>query len=201
MTTRAEQKQKTRRSILDSAISLLNEGRSLDSIGLREVTRVAGLSAPSFYRHFETKEDLGLALVEEAGLFLRQMLRKARQRVASGNSAIESSIDTFIEFLEQYPFHFRILLQEQVGYSVEFRKAVRTEVNNFIQELATYIDQRSAELNRAPLDAINIAEAMVAVVIAMGTRLTSSDRSEKSSIRNNAVKQLNLIMRGAISRG
>lgn len=200
MTTRAEQKQKTRRSILDSAISLLNEGRSLDSIGLREVTRTAGLSAPSFYRHFETMEDLGLALVEEAGLFLRQMLRKARQRVGSGDSAIETSTDTFIEFLEHYPFHFRILLQEQVGYSTEFRKAVRSEVNNFAQELANYLDLRSKELNREPLDSLNIAEAMVAVVIAMGTKLTSNDRSEKMKIRNNTVKQLNIIMRGAIAR-
>jgi len=200
MTTRAEQKQKTRRSILDSAISLLNEGRSLDSIGLREVTRQAGLSAPSFYRHFETLEDLGLALVEEAGLFLRQMLRKARQRVGDGESALESSVDTFVEFLDQYPFHFRILLQEQVGYSTEFRKAVRSEVDNFVQELANYLDQRSSELGRAPLDSLNIAEAMVAIIIAMGTKLTACERSEKSRIRNNAIKQLNLVMRGALSR-
>ena len=160
----SEQKLKTRRAILDAALDLLGEQRSLDSIGLREVTRQAGLAAPSFYRHFRDMEELGLALVEEAGLFLRQMLRKTRQRIGQSGSAIEVSVDTFIEFLEHYPIHFRILLQEQVGYSPEFRKAVRAEVDNFVGELVSYLNYRSEEIKRPKLHAQNAAEAMIAEI-------------------------------------
>lgn len=199
MTTRAEQKQKTRRTIIDAALTLLSDNRSLDSLGLREVTREAGLAAPSFYRHFPNMEELGLAIVEEAGLFLRQMLRKTRQRIGETESAIDTSVDTFIEFLEQYPVHFRILLQEQVGYSAEYRKAVRSEVDNFVAELVNYLDARSDALNRPKLDAQNTAEAMIAVIIAMGTKLTVLDRKEKQRIRDNAAEQLRIVMRGAIS--
>ncbi|KZY71094.1 hypothetical protein A3742_28890 [Oleiphilus sp. HI0071] len=200
MTTRAEQKQRTRRMILDAALSLLSDNRSLDSLGLREVTREAGLAAPSFYRHFPNMAELGLALVEEAGLFLRQMLRKTRQRIGETESAIDTSVDTFIEFLEQYPVHFRILLQEQVGYSDEYRKAVRAEVDNFVTELVSYLDARSDALNRPKLDAQNTAEAMIAVIISMGTKLTVLDRREKQRIRDNTAEQLRIVMRGALSK-
>lgn len=145
-------------------------------------------------------EELGLALVEEAGLFLRQMLRKTRQRIGETESAINTSVDTFIEFLEQYPVHFRILLQEQVGYSVEYRKAVRAEIDNFVTELVNYLDMRSEALDRPKLDAQNTAEAMIAVVITMGTKLTVLDKKEKQRIRNNAAEQLRIIMRGAIAK-
>lgn len=198
MATRAEQKLKTRRAILDAALDLLGEQRSLDSIGLREVTRQAGLAAPSFYRHFRDMEELGLALVEEAGLFLRQMLRKTRQRIGQSGSAIEVSVDTFIEFLEHYPIHFRILLQEQVGYSPEFRKAVRAEVDNFVGELVSYLNYRSEEIKRPKLHAQNAAEAMIAVIIAMGTKLSVLERKEKQLIRANTIEQLKMVMLGAI---
>jgi len=198
MTKRAEQKQKTRRAILDATLTLLADQRSLDGIGLREVAREAGLAAPSFYRHFQNMEELGLALVEEAGLFLRQMLRKTRQRIDQTESAIDTSVDTFIEFLEQYPTHFRILLQEQVGYSPEFRRAVRTEVENFISELVNYLNARSDELQRPPVDAQNAAEAMVAIVIGMGTKIAVHEKKEKNQIRNNAIVQLKMLMHGAI---
>ncbi|MCH2157740.1 MAG: HTH-type transcriptional repressor FabR [Oleiphilaceae bacterium] len=194
MTTRAEQKLRTRRAILDAALKILSDQRSLDSIGLREVTREAGIAAPSFYRHFADMEELGLALVEEAGLFLRQMLRKTRQRIDDTDSAIDISTDTFIEFLEQYPVHFRILLQEQVGYSDEFRRAVRLEVDNFVNELCDYLQSRATR----NIDTQNIAEAMIAIIIAMGAKFTFLDKAKKRALRDNTISQLKLVMLGAL---
>lgn len=199
MASRAIQKLQTRRSILDASLAILGQGRSLDSIGLREVTREAGLSAPSFYRHFESMDELGLCLVKEAGVLLREMLEVARKRVKHPNTAIESSVDTFLNYLEHHPTHFRILLQEQVGYSDEFQKAVATEVDNFISELESYLNDRSAELKRPNLDSRNIAEAMVAIVIAMGSKLAISNTNDTKSVRNNTISQLRYVMLGSLS--
>ena len=51
---RAQQKEKTRRMIIDAAFRLLGQERSYSSLSLREVAREAGIAANSFYRHFET---------------------------------------------------------------------------------------------------------------------------------------------------
>ena len=61
---------------MDSALDLLSPERVFSSLSLREVTRGAGIAPTSFYRHFDDMNALGLALVAEAGLALRQLLRK-----------------------------------------------------------------------------------------------------------------------------
>ena len=76
---RTQQKEKTRRAIIDAAISELSEDKSFASLSLREVARQAGIAPNSFYRHFKDMEELGLTLVDESGLTLRQLMRKARQ--------------------------------------------------------------------------------------------------------------------------
>ena len=40
-------------------------------------------------------EELGLTLVDECGLALRQIMRKARKRIEKGGSVIYTSVQTF----------------------------------------------------------------------------------------------------------
>jgi AcrR family transcriptional regulator len=109
---RQEQKLRTRRSIIEAAFLLLDEQRSLSSISLREVAREAGIAPTSFYRHFKDIDELGLTLVDEAGLALRQLMRQARVRIASGGGVINTSVDTFMEFITANNNVFRLLLRQ-----------------------------------------------------------------------------------------
>lgn len=199
MGARAEQKLKTRRAIMDAALHLLSESRSLASLSLREVTREAGIAAPSFYRHFEDMNELGLSLVEESGMFLRQMLRKTRQRINEPNTAIKISVDTYLEYLKQYPIHFRLLLQEQSGNSEAFRAAVAQELGNFTWELEQYLVSRARQMERPKLDATNMAEAMIAIVINMSSKFMALPANRHDEIREHTIKQLDLVMLGGIS--
>ncbi|MBY0416791.1 MAG: HTH-type transcriptional repressor FabR, partial [Pararheinheimera sp.] len=81
--TRAQQKEKTRRAIIDAAFQQLSADKGYSSLSLREVAREAGIAPTSFYRHFTDMDELGLTLVDEAGLMLRQLLRQARHRIES----------------------------------------------------------------------------------------------------------------------
>ena len=94
--TRQEQKLKTRQNIIHAAFLLLDENRSLSAISLREVAREAGIAPTSFYRHFKDMDELGLTLVDEAGLALRQLMRQARRRIASCGGEIHTSVETFM---------------------------------------------------------------------------------------------------------
>ncbi len=57
----------------------------------------------SFYRHFRDVDELGLTMVDESGLMLRQLMRQARQRIAKGGSVIRTSVSTFMEFIGNNP--------------------------------------------------------------------------------------------------
>ncbi|VEB03176.1 Unsaturated fatty acid biosynthesis repressor FabR [Klebsiella pneumoniae] len=60
MGVRAQQKEKTRRSLVEAAFSQLSAERSFASLSLREVAREAGIAPTSFYRHFRDVDELGL---------------------------------------------------------------------------------------------------------------------------------------------
>ena len=132
---RQEQKLRTRRSIIEAAFSLLDEQRSMSSISLREVARAAGIAPTSFYRHFKDIDELGLTLVDEAGLALRQLMRQARVRIASGGGVINISVDTFMEFISANNNVFRLLLREHTGTSMACRAAVLREIKHFNVEI------------------------------------------------------------------
>lgn len=192
--SRAQQKEKTRRMIIDAAFCLLSQERSYSSLSLREVTREAGIAPTSFYRHFEDMEELGLTLVDEGGVALRQLMRKARQRIRDKGSVIQTSVETFMEFIHNNPHVFRLLLRERTGSSLAFRKAVSRELQYFVVELADYVQHNqgySAE------DAKIQAEAMVILVFNAGAEALDCKLVERKRLTTKAITQLRFVARGA----
>jgi AcrR family transcriptional regulator len=194
MGVRAQQKEKTRRALVDAAFNQLSAERSFSSLSLREVAREAGIAPTSFYRHFKDMNELGLTMVDEGGLTLRQMMRKGRQRAEAGGSVIRISVDTFMEVMESNPNVFRILLHERSGTSAAFRAAVEREVEHFISELAHYTE---AHANRHPTLARAQAEALVTLVFNAGASALDLKRSERKSLADQLVLHLRMVATGA----
>ncbi|WP_299495959.1 HTH-type transcriptional repressor FabR [uncultured Shewanella sp.] len=194
MGIRALQKEKTRRALVDAAFNQLSAERSFSSLSLREVAREANIAPTSFYRHFKDMNELGLTMVDEGGLTLRQMMRKGRQRAEEGGSVIRISVDTFMEVLESNPNVFRILLHERSGTSAPFRGAVAREIEHFISELTHYTEsttQRHPALARAQ------AESLVTLVFNAGAAALDMKRIERKKLADQLVVQLRMVAKGA----
>lgn len=191
---RAQQKEKTRRQLIDAALGQLSADRSFSSLSLREVAKEAGLAPTSFYRHFSDMDELGLTLVDEAGLTLRQLMRQARQRIAKGGSVIKISVHTFMEFIENNGNIFRLLLRERSGTSAAFRAAVNREIRYFTLELSDYLQ----EANKLDAQvALLQAKAAVTIVFSAGADALDIDLKEREQLAENVVQQLRFIARGA----
>jgi len=191
---RAQQKEKTRRQLIDAALGQLSAERSFSSLSLREVAKEAGLAPTSFYRHFSDMDELGLTLVDEAGLTLRQLMRQARQRIADGGSVIHTSVITFMEFIENNGNIFRLLLRERSGTSTEFRAAVNREIRYFTLELCDYLQQASQlDAEVAYLQ----ANAAVTIVFSAGSDALDVDKREREQLTERTINQLRMIARGA----
>lgn len=194
MGIRAQQKQRTRRTLVEAAFNQLSAEKSFTSLSLREVSREAGIAPSSFYRHFRDIDELGLAMVDESGLMLRQLMRQARQRIARGGSVIKTSVATFMEFIGNSPNAFRLLLRERSGTSAAFRAAVAREIQHFIAELADYLETENAIL-RSLAEAQ--AEAMVIIVFSAGAEALDVDVKARGKLEERLVFQLRMISRGA----
>tara|TARA_R110002126_G_scaffold43555_28_gene124992 strand:+ start:10813 stop:11424 length:612 start_codon:yes stop_codon:yes gene_type:complete len=196
--SRAQQKERTRKAIIEAAFSQLSAEKSFASLSLREVAREAGIAPTSFYRHFADMDELGLTLVDEAGLMLRQLMRQARQRIEKNGSVISTSIETFMEFVVGNSNVFRLLLRERSGTSAAFRAAVAREIQHFSAELAHYLRKETA----CPDDLAQLqAEAMVTLVFHTGADALDAPPEQYASLTSRTVTQLRWLAHGAASYG
>jgi AcrR family transcriptional regulator len=191
---RAQQKQKTRQALIEAAFNQLSADHSFSNLSLREVAREAGIAPTSFYRHFKDMNELGLTMVDEAGLTLRQLMRQARRRIANGGSVINTSVITFMEFIDNSSNQFRLLLRERSGTSKAFRAAVAREVKHFILELAHYLE---SETQCDATHAYIQAEAMVTLVFNAGAEALDIDGLQRDELVKRVIWQLRYISRGA----
>lgn len=191
---RAQQKERTRRTLIEAAFNQLNAEQGFTSLSLREVTREAGIAPTSFYRHFRDMDELGLAMVDESGLTLRQLMRQARKRIEKGGSVIQTSITTFIEFIDNNPKIFLLLLRERAGTSAAFRSAIAREIQHFVVELADYLNEANNmphRFNEAQ------AEAMVTIAFNLGAEVLDFELEKRQQLIDKLIFQLRMVSRGA----
>jgi AcrR family transcriptional regulator len=198
MPTRVDQKLTTRRAIIDAALKLSAE-RGFSSLSLRSVAKEAGIAPTSFYRHFTDMDELGLALVDEVGMSLRQLVREARRRVeeAGKGSVIRASIQTFLESVEKNQNLFRLLLGEGSGSTPHFRRAIAKEIQRFADDLAEDL-VREAKATQRPIAYVNhAAEAMVTVAFNLGASAIDLPHEERLAVIERIIIEVRMIMRGA----
>ena len=189
---RAQQKEKTRRALVDAAFNQLSAEKSFSNLSLREVAREAGIAPTSFYRHFKDMDELGLAMVDESGLVLRQLMRQARKRIENGGSVVALSVETFFELINDRPNVFRLLLRESSGTSQAFRTAASREIQHFIAELTDYILMKSPELGR------EIAHIqLVTLVFTAGSHALDMSNQQRDELKKRVMTQLRMLMHGA----
>ncbi|WP_339799684.1 HTH-type transcriptional repressor FabR [uncultured Marinobacter sp.] len=198
MSVRAEQKLRTRRTLMNAALAQLSAERGFGSLSLREVAREAGIAPTSFYRHFSDLDELGLALVDEGGVALRQLMRQARKRIArKDDGVISTSVDTFLEYLANNANLFRLMLRERTGVSKQFRNAVRAEIDHFATELADDLVRFSEERNRPLSSPRLVAEAMVTLVFNQGAEALDATPENREQLREKLKTELRMILMGS----
>ena len=134
--SRVEQKERTRRAILDAALRL-SEETGLGGLSLRQVAKEVGIVPTAFYRHFASIDELGLALVDQSFASLREMLRDVRRTSAELRGVIEGSVAVLVEHVHQRREHFRFIARERTSGPPVVREAIRHELELFERELAT----------------------------------------------------------------
>lgn len=182
---------------MDAALKQLSAEKGFASLSLREVAREAGIAPTSFYRHFNELDELGLALVDEAGVTLRQLMRQARKRISKNGSVVGTSVDIFLEYLNDNANLFRLLLREKAGVSKQFRTAINAEINHFAEELSEDLRRLGEEKKRPVSDPKLLAEVMVTIVFNMGADALDATPKEKQILREKLNQSLRMVLLGA----
>lgn len=193
--SRRESKELTRQALVRAALKLLSKN-SFDSISLREITREAGITPTAFYRHFDDTEELGLVLVEESFVSLREMMRVARSDPSMYNDAIRGSIKVLQEHVRNYEGHMRFIARERHGGVRRLRRAIRRELELFSDELAVDLAAFPIVGDWSVEDRRMFSALIVETMVAMAGELIDASPGEEAVITERTENQMRLIFVG-----
>ena len=196
---RLEQKQQTRRALMEAARNLMESGRGFGSLSLREVTRLAGIVPTGFYRHFRDMDELGMAPVAEVGETFRATLSEVRRNEFELGGMIEASTHIFIDAVAANRGQFLFLAREQYGGSQAVRQALGELRKRITEDLSRDLQlmNRMPGLGKPSLDVL--ADLVIKAVFATLPELIDPPASDQPlHLRPEAkiIEQLRFIMIG-----
>ncbi|MFJ1702040.1 TetR family transcriptional regulator [Kitasatospora sp. NPDC088346] len=169
---RQAQKQQSRRALLDAGLHLL-ERQNLSGLGVREVTREAGMSPAGFYRHFPGLAELGVALVEESLASLHGMIRGVFAEQGGRDGDPEALIDRAVEVVaahvREHRAHVRFLARERHGGVRAVREAIAAELRRFADEVAEALAAQPVSAGWPVADVRMLAELYVDLLVSTAT--------------------------------
>jgi AcrR family transcriptional regulator len=198
--TRTERKDLTRNSLLQAALTLMGEGRSFTSLGIREIAREAGMVPNAFYRHFRNTDELGLELVEEVGVTLRRLLREARQSGVSEVDIVRRSVKVYQQYVIENRLLFLFVSSERSGGSRILRMAIRNEVSHFTNEMAQDFRRLAAYTDLCTASLQMVCGLIVMTMLAAAPEILDLPPDQpmlEDEMMENFVNQLQLILLGA----
>ena len=104
----AEEEGDLRRRILDGARHLLVRG-GYQNLSMRRLARAIGYSATSIYLHFESKDDLFHALIDEGMERLHARLREAADGASDPRVQLEALCRAFVRFGLDNPEYYEVM--------------------------------------------------------------------------------------------
>lgn len=198
--SRAERKEQTRRAILDAALRLC-EGSSLVALSLRQVAKEVGIVPTGFYRHFESIEGLGLALVDESFVSLRKMLLDVRVHDPAYDDLIDSSIDVLVEHVHAQQAHFAFIAREREAGPPAVREAIARSIELFERELASDLQRLPGTDAWTSEDLRILSNLFVTALVATAVAVlhASDEPDEEKRLVESARTQLRMVLVGALS--
>lgn len=151
-------------SIILAAIEIIDEV-GIHSVSTREVAKRVGISEPAIFKHFKTKSDLILAVLEHYTKYDMDVIQSIRRKALKPRDAIMSFIETYATYYENYPQITALpqsldLLRNDPNLSspIDHMLNIRT---NFLMEL---LNQAKAEENLTKLNSEYLAITLMGLV-------------------------------------
>ncbi len=182
---------------MDAVADELASGRSFGTLSLREAAKLAGIAPTSFYRHFHDMEDLGLALIEEHGETIFDLMHRVREQASGGHSLIRTSVETLFDHIFSNQGMSQMILQESMSRQSAFREASEKLLARMSSDLAEFL-LLDAEERGVPLAHPKLAaNSAVAILFTTGIALLDRPADDREGHIEAAIVQLRMIMRGA----
>nr|WP_281365625.1 TetR family transcriptional regulator [Nocardioides panzhihuensis] len=163
---------------MDATLELCSDS-SLTALSLRQVAKQVGIVPTAFYRHFDSIESLGLALVEESFDSLRDLFRDVRRNAQADKDIVDGSIDALVDHVHRRRNHFGFIARERVAGPRSVREAIQREIELCERELATDLALMTGTATWTAKDLHVLSSLFVTVLVATAEQILSTSRPEQ----------------------
>lgn len=128
--------------LVQAALRLITQSRSLTSLGLRELAREAGLNPNTFYRHFRNLDEFGLQVLGYIAEDMKAGVRQLRQMADSSEQASHDTVTFVYHYFLANPAATTVAVRELHGPSPVLRQALEAQLDASAREMAEDILER-----------------------------------------------------------
>ncbi|WP_063130978.1 TetR/AcrR family transcriptional regulator [Nocardia fusca] len=137
----------SRRELLLTVAADLFLHHPYDSVTVEMVCAKAGISGPGLYRHFQNKQALLIAVVEEGLQSLHRFARRTVEAEPDPRAALETMIDFHIKSVIDSPPTPLIFLKNEHAFPELDRRRIRREMNLYAEEWISTVSQLRVDLS------------------------------------------------------
>jgi len=154
-------------------------GRSgFHGVSMDDVAKEAGVTKPILYDHFNSKEELYVALLDADASSLEERVRSALQARTGNRERIQRSFQAYFDFVDEHAGGFRLFMQETMGGEEMFRSKVQEVRDRIVREVGDLIARESAgKIERRDADIVSLA--LVGMVETVAQRDPGGAKSER----------------------
>lgn len=145
--SRAESKERTRQRLIDAAITVLGD-EGLQAMSTRKLARMAGISQPSFYVHFDDMDALVRAAGEEAADRIRRWLRRWREVEDRGTEPTQ--LPRLVQAATAQPAFIKLLMKHRRDDTSPLGQVSARFFAGLRDDLRLEIERQAAAADRLP---------------------------------------------------
>jgi AcrR family transcriptional regulator len=164
-----------RRRLLEAARTELRRS-DFGSVRVSDVVRAAGMSSRSFYDHFESKEDLLVALIHETGSEILAELDRVFVSEPDHAVRVDRALDAYLAAFAGTPLDL-----EKLGESASGR--VQKLLRHYVREISVRVEQelqrvwREGVIRREP-DPL-VLEVLLLGLLGLASRYVAEGRADE----------------------
>jgi AcrR family transcriptional regulator len=188
-----------RNALIDAGVQLLM-AEGVHALDLRKVARLAGVSHAAPYRHFQDKQALLLAIVEEG---FRRLGLAVTEAIGDGDADPATQLlamgTAYVLFAVDQPAYFRLMFNGSSGARTPGTDLYRTSKTSF--HLLLGIIQRGQELGQfAAVDPELLAKTVWSMVHGLATLIVEDqfplDTANRAEVEQLTQRSLELVYTG-----
>ena len=130
--------------------------RGFHATAMDDLALAAGVTKPVFYQHFSSKRALFVAVLEDVGGRLLEVLTEATASVETGRARVEEGFSAYFHFVESDRAAFRLLFGASARNDPEFADVVDRVLDDAAAAVSTLI-----EIHGSPEHRMVLAHALV----------------------------------------